>query len=601
MATPSDPRFRALFYESELAIAISDARTAQWLEVSPSWERLTGYPASEAVGKTPADLGLVRSRSLQDELLGGLLSEGRIDNVEITMTRRDGAVRTCLTSAFVVDLHGAPCLLSMARDVTEQTRTKRALEESEQRYRSLVENFPGCAVVLYDRDLRFLLVDGPEVGGAGISKETMVGRTLYECLPEEFARTVEPWMRAALEGHPTPVELPFEDRYYHYEYVPLRGASGEIDRGLILAQNVTERHRAAARLEEQERHYRTLANNVPDLIVRFGRDYRVTYVNPVIETAIGAPPSALLGKNLEEAGIAKERVARWEGALRRVFEHAAEERLESDFRGSLGVRFWEGRVVPERSADGTVSSALLIGRDVTERRQREEEAQRKNDELTRFTYAVSHDLRSPLVTIRSFLGFLRKDLLDGDLAKVERDLGFIDNAAERMDKLLHELLELSRVGRKAHPHEWASLQELASEALALVAGRIATAGTEIELTREPVRLFGERSRLMEVFLNLIDNAVKFSASKPSPRVVIGVEHGPEPVFFVADNGVGIDPRHLSKLFGLFEKLDAQSEGMGVGLALVKRIVEVHGGRIWVESDGVGKGTVVRFTLPSSGE
>jgi signal transduction histidine kinase len=119
----------------------------------------------------------------------------------------------------------------------------------------------------------------------------------------------------------------------------------------------------------------------------------------------------------------------------------------------------------------------------------------------------------------------------------------------------------------------------------------------VEVTQEPVLLYGDRPRLVAVFQNLLDNAVKFMGDQPSPRVVIGVESGADDViFFVRDNGKGIDPRHQPKLFGLFEKLDPSAPGDGIGLALVKRILEVHGGRIWAESEGPGKGTCFKFTL-----
>ena len=108
---------------------------------------------------------------------------------------------------------------------------------------------------------------------------------------------------------------------------------------------------------------------------------------------------------------------------------------------------------------------------------------------------------------------------------------------------------------------------------------------------------GDRPRLVEIFQNLVDNAVKYMGDQPEPFVEIGVEtSGGKPVFYVRDNGIGIDPRHIDRLFGLFEKLHAGTEGSGIGLALVRRVVEVHGGKVWAESAGVGTGTTVRFTL-----
>ena len=180
---------------------------------------------------------------------------------------------------------------------------------------------------------------------------------------------------------------------------------------------------------------------------------------------------------------------------------------------------------------------------------------------------------------------------------MEKDLGYIRNAADKVSKLLDELLELARIGRRVNPLVEVPLQEVVKEALDLVAGRIAERGVTVKVTKEPIQLFGDRLRLVEVFQNLVDNSVKFMGRQREPCVEIGVEQiGEETVLFVRDNGIGIDPQYQPKLFGLFEKLDPGTAGTGVGLALVKRIVEVHGGRIWVESEGPDKGATFRFTL-----
>jgi signal transduction histidine kinase len=166
-----------------------------------------------------------------------------------------------------------------------------------------------------------------------------------------------------------------------------------------------------------------------------------------------------------------------------------------------------------------------------------------------------------------------------------------------MTRLLDELLDLTRVGHKMNPPEEVPLQVVVKDALDLVAGWIIQKGVEVVVTKEPIMLCGDRTRLVEVFQNLVDNAIKFMGDQPAPRVEIGVEKaGEENVFFVRDNGIGIDPRYQPKVFGLFEKYDPGTRGTGIGLALVKRIVEVHGGKIWVESAGIGKGTTFRFTL-----
>lgn len=231
------------------------------------------------------------------------------------------------------------------------------------------------------------------------------------------------------------------------------------------------------------------------------------------------------------------------------------------------------------------------------------ELETKNAELERFIYAVSHDLKSPLFTIQGFLGMLETDALEGRRDRLQTDVEHIRTAAVQMRHLLDELLELSRLGRVIHPPEDVPLCDLAHEAAKLVAGRIRAKKVEVEIAPDLPVVRGDRRRLLEVFQNLIDNAVKFIGDEPAPRIEIGLRPAPRdsavgaPVIEVRDNGVGIDPRYLEKVFGLFDQLDAEDEGTGIGLALVKRIVELHGGKIWVESQGLGHGSTFCFTLP----
>lgn len=243
---------------------------------------------------------------------------------------------------------------------------------------------------------------------------------------------------------------------------------------------------------------------------------------------------------------------------------------------------------------------LAVINDITERKKWEAELTRKNEELERFTYTISHDLKSPLVTVTTFLGFLEADIARGDAEKVRQDTGFIRSAAEKMSQLLGELLEMSRIGRVVNPPVTTTFREIIDEALTLVAGQIAARGVEIIVSDDKVALTGDRLRLVEIWQNLIENAVKYSGDQPAPHIDIGVDgSGPDAVFFVRDNGVGIDPRFQGKVFTLFERLDPAIPGTGLGLALVKRIVELNGGRISLESPGRGHGTCFRFTLPDA--
>jgi signal transduction histidine kinase len=226
------------------------------------------------------------------------------------------------------------------------------------------------------------------------------------------------------------------------------------------------------------------------------------------------------------------------------------------------------------------------------------EMERRNAELERFTYSVSHDLRSPLVTVIGFLGLLEQDIEAGRKQSALADVARIRAAAAKMERQLRELLELSRVGRVTSALEDVPLGELAEEARQALAGRLAAAGVELEIANDLPVLYGDRARLLEVVQNLVDNAAKFMGSREDPQILIGVRPGPEGlVCFVRDNGIGIDPKHHQRVFGLFERLDSGVDGTGIGLALVKRIVEVHGGQVWVESAGTGGGATFCFTIP----
>ncbi len=242
----------------------------------------------------------------------------------------------------------------------------------------------------------------------------------------------------------------------------------------------------------------------------------------------------------------------------------------------------------------------LVGavQDITHQKQSEESLRKKNEELTRFIYTVSHDLKSPLVTIKSFSNYLQEDIKNNDKESQDRDLNFIRNAADKMARLLDELLELSRIGRKEKPKVNVPLEEVVKAATDLVAGRLEEKKIKVALTGNPVMLYGHSQRFIQLFQNLIDNSAKFMGDQEYPSIEIGSYAGEnnEVVLFVRDNGKGIDPRYHHKIFGLFEKMDVETEGTGIGLALVKRIVEVHGGSIWFTSEGEGRGTTFYFAL-----
>jgi signal transduction histidine kinase len=226
------------------------------------------------------------------------------------------------------------------------------------------------------------------------------------------------------------------------------------------------------------------------------------------------------------------------------------------------------------------------------------ELEQKNAELARFTYTVSHELRSPLITIQGFSGLIAEEMAKGgDPEELKNHVRRITGAVDTLEALLSDLLQLSRAGRSVNPPQPVGFGRIAKEVVSQLAQPLAQRGIRVEISPDLPVVSVDQNRIREVLFNLIENSVKYIGDRPDPVIRVGmVREEDEQVFFVQDNGIGIEPRYLDRIFNLFEKLDATTPGTGVGLAIVKRIVEAHGGRIRAESEGPGTGTTFRFTL-----
>ena len=259
--------------------------------------------------------------------------------------------------------------------------------------------------------------------------------------------------------------------------------------------------------------------------------------------------------------------------------------------------FWNRRLSQEINL--RMATERELNQEMATREKVSQELENQNAELERFAYTVSHDLKTPLVTIKGFLGLLNRDIEAGNKERIANDMGKINSAADTMGALLEDLLELGRIGRVMGDPTNCKLSDIARQASQLVETSADEMGVEIVIDEMP-RVSGDETRLIEVFLNLIENAIKFMGDQPSPRIHIGaLEQDGMIHCFVRDNGIGIAEEFQHQIFGLFERLSAEVGGTGVGLALVKRIVEVHGGEIWVESEGPGNGSTIWFSLPQS--
>lgn len=353
-----------------------------------------------------------------------------------------------------------------------------------------------------------------------------------------------------------------------------------------------------------------------DIVVVLDADSRVVDLNPAALLGLGKKAPEVLGKR------AIEMIA-GQPDLIALFETTESLRRDITYDSWDGHRYiLDALWTPLNDRTGKPIGRLFVARDITLARRMEEtlrrsnedlearvrvrtseleqankELEQKNAELERFTYTVSHDLKSPLVTIKGYLGYLRKDIEDGNSERLTKDTERIASAVEQMQKLLNDLLELSRIGRIVSPLQRTSFEALVHEALALVQGQIEERKVAVQIQPGLPEVLCDRLRLVEVLQNLVENAVKFMGAQPDPLIQIGATQDDRGInyFYVKDNGIGIAPKYHEQIFGLFNRLDPTIEGTGIGLALVKRIIEVHGGRIWVESQ-LGHGAEFYFTL-----
>ena len=256
---------------------------------------------------------------------------------------------------------------------------------------------------------------------------------------------------------------------------------------------------------------------------------------------------------------------------------------------------------------GGQPAILSVVRDVGERRRAEAEREAlvgelkaKNRELELFSSTVSHDLKSPLITVSGFLDLLERDLAAGDQKRVARDVERIRSATRSMGRQLDELLALSRAGRVIDRPESVDLGVLVEEVLGLLAGSLNERRVDVRVEPDLPSVLGDRSRLREVVQNLLENAIKFLRDEKKPWIrVAGERRGEEVILQIEDNGIGIEPQHQERIFGVFERLHPTLDGSGLGLALVQKIIEVHGGRVWVESPGKGAGSIFFVALPAA--
>ncbi|MCB0280344.1 MAG: GHKL domain-containing protein, partial [Calditrichaeota bacterium] len=255
--------------------------------------------------------------------------------------------------------------------------------------------------------------------------------------------------------------------------------------------------------------------------------------------------------------------------------------------------------------DQIIHQNTLLKREITDREKAEAEREQfvkelkeKNKELERYTYTVSHDLKSPLITIKGYIGLLKDYAKLGDIEKMTENVSTISSAADTMYQLLDDLVSITKIEKIESQFSEFNMIDVVNHVIDTLGPRLAEKKIKVEIADRMPVIFADKSRMVEVVKNLVDNAIKYSKTHKKNRIRINYQiDGEKHRFSVADNGIGIDMQYKDKIFGIFERLNLSIDGTGIGLAIVKSIIERHNGRVWVESDGPDKGSTFYFTLP----
>ena len=495
--------------------------------------------------------------------------------------------------------------------------TQRELRQSEERFRSLFENAP-LGYQSLDQKGNLIEVNETWCRLFGYTKEEVLGRSISEFIHPDFREHFkENFPKFKSLGYILGVEFEMIKKDGSEIIVAVDGRIGYHDDGSFrqthcVLSDITERKHVEEALQLERDRAQKYLDLAGVIFLAGDANGDVALINQKGCEVLGYEQEEIIGKNWFDCFLPV--------IIRDEVKLVSDKVMAGDIEP---VEYYENPVLTKGGEERTIAwhntaltddegkniGFLSSGEDITDRKRAEVEREEliarleaQNAELERFAYTVSHDLKSPLITIKGYVGMLRQDLPEADSGLVGDDLSRISNAADKMDRLLRDLLELSRIGRLVNPPENVSLHELAHEARELVHGQAQEAGVQVEISPGLPTVLGDRVRLLDVLQNLLDNAVKHMGEQSRPRIEIGSRRdGNQTVCYVRDNGIGIEPRYHEKVFGLFDQLDQKVEGTGIGLALAKRIVEVHGGRIWVESQGSGHGSTFCFTIATKAE
>ena len=507
----------------------------------------------------------------------------------------------------------------LAREIAQRTwaavaqvRAEEKLTAKELQLSQILQIMPSFSAVLVGPAFVFEFANQAYFDLVGRGAE-IIGKPVLEALPEladqpfpalldEVYRTGTPFeaksMVVKLQRGPTGS---LTDIFVDFSYLPLREATGRVSGIFIHGVDRTAEARANKALARREREIRSVTENSPDVLTRFDRQFRYLFGNSVIEKVTGLRVAQILGKTIREVGLTGHLCAQWEQAISHVFDKGEPKSMEFSFPTLQGVRHFSCRLVPEFNERGHVESALAVTHDVTDSRAYEQRLLEQDVRKDEFLATLAHELRNPLAPIRTGLQVLK---LTPQADVAARTLPVMERQLSQLVRLIDDLLDVSRIssGKIALRKERIVFQEVAAAALETSRPVMDAAGHSltIDWPDKPVWLDADPTRLAQILSNLLTNSakymhpggqIKFSARREGGFISISV----------VDTGMGIPADMLGTVFDMFTQinrtLDRAQGGLGIGLSLVKTLVEMHGGSAHATSGGIDQGSEFNVRLP----
>jgi PAS domain S-box-containing protein len=579
---------------------------------SPRWKEMLGY-ADHEIGDKVAEWETRLHPEDRDRAFMTIheyfTGKRPAFELEYRLRHKDGSYRWILSRGVAVrDQAGKPLRMAGSHvDLTERRLADQALRESESKLRAFITNVPAILFSI-DRSGVITMAEGLGMEVLKFIREGIVGHSVAE-LYGDMPGVVDS-VKRALDGESFSTTMQLQQLYFEVAYSPMHGEGGAITGVIGVAHDITERHKAEQALEISERRVRLIIENANDAYVAMDREGLIVDWNPQAERTFGWSREEAIGRSLADTIIPERmRERHLDGLVR--YLHTGEgpvlnRRIEMPALHRDGREFpVELTISTMRVEDNVIFSAFI--HDISDRVRAKEELERTADELRRsnaeleqFAYIASHDLQEPLRMVASYTQLLERRYA-AQLDQTAREfIAYAVDGARRMQQFITGLLRYSRVGTEPRVLEEVNLREVFEAAIANLRMMIEETGAAVEAHDLPL-VRGDPRQLTQLFQNLIGNALKFRKPDQPPRVEVRAE--PDGDFWrlsVRDNGIGLDPKFAGRVFVIFQRLHTRDEyeGTGLGLAICKKIVERHGGRIWVESKE-GEGATFFFTLPAA--